>query len=248
MADVDIGANMNDVMNTITISNMNDGAKMNMATNAIADINNATNAVTEINNAVNTNTVTDMINVGADLCVSPAADVDNGGNRGIGGNGDNGDNGNYGDVAVNGNNQVNGGDMDIGGNRDDGDKEGNGYVGYDGDVAVNGNNQVNGGDMDNWDDGDDGDNGDNLDIGANMKNTEGEHVGSPLYRVVQWFKTMTTNEYIRGVKNNNWQRFNGKLWQRNYYEHIIRNEQSYHNITKYIKNNPAKWRDDNFHV
>ena len=81
-----------------------------------------------------------------------------------------------------------------------------------------------------------------------MKNTEGEHVGSPLYRVVQWFKTMTTNEYIRGVKNNNWKRFNGKLWQRNYYEHIIRNEQSYHNITKYIKNNPAKWRDDNFHV
>jgi REP element-mobilizing transposase RayT len=230
MADVDNGADMNDVMNTITISNMNDGAKMNMATNAIADINNATNAVTEINNAVNTNTVTDMINVGADLCVSPAADVDNGGNR------------------------------------DDGDKEGNGYVGDDGDVAVNGNNHVNGGDMDNWDnrddgndgddgddgddgnDGNDGDNGDNLDIGANMKNTEGEHVGSPLYRVVQWFKTMTTNEYIRGVKNNNWKRFNGKLWQRNYYEHIIRNEQSYHNITKYIKNNPAKWRDDNFHV
>ena len=28
----------------------------------------------------------------------------------------------------------------------------------------------------------------------------GEHIGSPLHRVVQWFKTMTTNEYIRGVK------------------------------------------------
>lgn len=29
----------------------------------------------------------------------------------------------------------------------------------------------------------------------------GEHIGSQLYRVIQWFKTMTTNEYIRGVKN-----------------------------------------------
>jgi len=27
----------------------------------------------------------------------------------------------------------------------------------------------------------------------------GEHTGSPLQRVIQWFKTMTTNEYIRGV-------------------------------------------------
>jgi REP element-mobilizing transposase RayT len=55
---------------------------------------------------------------------------------------------------------------------------------------------------------------------------------------------MTTNEYIRGVKNMGWQPFNGKLWQRNYWEHIIRNEQSYQNISKYIINNPAKWAKD----
>ena len=69
---------------------------------------------------------------------------------------------------------------------------------------------------------------------------DGEHIGSPLYRVVQWFKTMTTNEYIRGVKSLNWQPFNGKLWQRNYYEHIIRNERSYQIISDYIINNPTK--------
>ena len=45
----------------------------------------------------------------------------------------------------------------------------------------------------------------------------GEHIGSPLRWVVQWFKTMTTNEYIRGVKNNGWKRFDGELWQRNYW-------------------------------
>jgi putative transposase len=79
-------------------------------------------------------------------------------------------------------------------------------------------------------------------------NIEGEHVGSPLHRVIQWFKTMTTNEYIRGVKTLGWQPFNGKLWQRNYYEHIIRNEQSYQTISEYIINNPAKWNDDKFYV
>ena len=74
----------------------------------------------------------------------------------------------------------------------------------------------------------------------------GEHIGSPLHRVVQWFKTMTTNEYIRGVKNLGWQPFDKKIWQRNYWEHIIRDEQSYLNISNYIINNPAKWKKDKF--
>jgi putative transposase len=72
-----------------------------------------------------------------------------------------------------------------------------------------------------------------------------EHTGSPLHRVVQWFKTMTTNEYIRGVKQLDWKPFNGKLWQRNYWEHIIRDEQSYQRITEYIINNPKNWDIDN---
>lgn len=72
----------------------------------------------------------------------------------------------------------------------------------------------------------------------------GEHVGSPLHRAVQWFKTMATNEYIRGVKNQRWPRFNGKLFQRNYYEHIIRNKRSYLRIAAYIRNNPANWKSD----
>jgi putative transposase len=55
---------------------------------------------------------------------------------------------------------------------------------------------------------------------------------------------MTTNEYIRGVKNKNWPPFNGKLWQRNYWEHIIRNEKAHRNIAEYIINNPTKWIED----
>ena len=73
---------------------------------------------------------------------------------------------------------------------------------------------------------------------------EGEHMGSPLHRIVQWFKTMTTNEYIRGVKNYHWKPFPGKLWQRNYYEHIIRNNYELFNVENYIENNPKNWEKD----
>lgn len=65
--------------------------------------------------------------------------------------------------------------------------------------------------------------------------------------VVGAFKSITTNEYIDGVKNHNWPRFNGKLWQRNYWEHIIRNEGSYQRISDYIINNPLNWADDKFY-
>jgi hypothetical protein len=51
-----------------------------------------------------------------------------------------------------------------------------------------------------------------------------QQAGAPLPEIVQWFKTMTTNEYIRGVKQSGWLAFRGRLWQRNYYEHIIRSE------------------------
>ena len=73
----------------------------------------------------------------------------------------------------------------------------------------------------------------------------GAHTGAPLPEIVQWFKTMTTNEYIRGVKHAGWPPFMGKLWQRNYYEHIIRNENDLERIQKYIQNNPISWEDDN---
>ncbi len=73
---------------------------------------------------------------------------------------------------------------------------------------------------------------------------EGEHMGSPLHRILQWFKTLTTNEYIRNVKQQKWLPFIGRLWQRNYYEHIIRNEDELIRIREYIINNPLQWAED----
>jgi REP element-mobilizing transposase RayT len=73
---------------------------------------------------------------------------------------------------------------------------------------------------------------------------KGEHIGSSLHRIIQWFKTMTTNNYIQGVKQNGWRPFHGKFWQRNYYEHIIRNEDELNRIREYIRTNPLKWQFD----
>ena len=56
------------------------------------------------------------------------------------------------------------------------------------------------------------------------------------------FKSRTTNCYIQNVRQNNWQPFNKRLWQRNYYEHIIRNEAELVKIRNYIRNNPLKYR------
>lgn len=68
----------------------------------------------------------------------------------------------------------------------------------------------------------------------------GDHAGSPLQRIMNWFKTITTNEYIKGVKNGIYSSFEKKIWQRGYYEHIIRNENDLAEIRDYIKNNPKK--------
>ena len=76
----------------------------------------------------------------------------------------------------------------------------------------------------------------------------GDHTGSPLRDIIGWFKTMTTNEYIAGVKSGKFIPFKGRLWQRNYYEHIIRNYDDYINIAEYIQNNPLKWEYDKLFV
>jgi len=65
-----------------------------------------------------------------------------------------------------------------------------------------------------------------------------------LDRIVHWFKSATTNEYIRRVRSEGWRRFPGTLWQRNYYEHIVRDQSDLDRIRTYIANNPAKWEMD----
>ncbi len=61
-----------------------------------------------------------------------------------------------------------------------------------------------------------------------------------LFEIMKWFKTMTTNEYIRGVRAGIYESFEKKFWQRSYYEHIIRNDEDLLEKREYILNNPFK--------
>jgi REP element-mobilizing transposase RayT len=69
-------------------------------------------------------------------------------------------------------------------------------------------------------------------------------VSIALPEVMQWFKTMTTNEYIRRVKQNGWPSFDKKLWQRSFHDRIIRDERELHGIREYIRANPRLWAED----
>lgn len=65
--------------------------------------------------------------------------------------------------------------------------------------------------------------------------------------------SQTVGAIVRGYKSSVTKKmgllnFDGKLWQRNYYEHIIRNENSHKNISEYILNNPTKWTEDKFYT
>ncbi|MGE5342272.1 MAG: transposase [Candidatus Omnitrophota bacterium] len=79
--------------------------------------------------------------------------------------------------------------------------------------------------------------------GAHMNS--GAHTGAPLHIIIQWFKTMTTNDYINSVTDSQWTPFKVRLWQRNYYEHIIRDNEELEQGRTYIKYNPKNWETEN---
>ena len=62
--------------------------------------------------------------------------------------------------------------------------------------------------------------------------------------VIGAYKSLVTHGCLEIYKSKN--EMMGKLWQRNYWEHIIRNDISYRRISEYIINNPVKWIDDKF--
>jgi putative transposase len=69
-------------------------------------------------------------------------------------------------------------------------------------------------------------------------------VAPALGAVVAAFKSATTVHYIRGVKTRAWPEFRRRLWQRNYYEHVIRDDKALDRIRRYIDENPARWAFD----
>ena len=57
----------------------------------------------------------------------------------------------------------------------------------------------------------------------------------PLPRKLQYFKSNVTRKLGRSI------------WQRSYYEYVIRGERDYQTRWKYIDDNPAKWATDDYY-
>jgi len=81
------------------------------------------------------------------------------------------------------------------------------------------------------------------DSGDHKDRPYGTTAGS-LGRVIQAFKSTTTHQYVLGVRQRGWPPFRGRLWQRNYYERVIRNDRELDKIREYITTNPLKWALD----
>ncbi len=77
-------------------------------------------------------------------------------------------------------------------------------------------------------------------VGDNDRATA--RVAPTIGNIVGAYKSLVTNACIDICNQKNIRL--GKLWQRNYHEHIIRDEQSYHTISNYIINNPKNWNND----
>ena len=70
-------------------------------------------------------------------------------------------------------------------------------------------------------------------------NNDGSHPLSEILRALKSFSAQRINT-IRKTTG-------APVWQRNYYEHVIRNEDDLHRIREYIVNNVLKWEDDEYY-
>ena len=65
-----------------------------------------------------------------------------------------------------------------------------------------------------------------------------------LGNIIGAWKSLTTRAYSTGITEENWSPFLRRLWQRNYYEHVVRSERACSAIREYIALNPARWPND----
>jgi hypothetical protein len=68
-----------------------------------------------------------------------------------------------------------------------------------------------------------------------------------LSEYIRRFKTITTKLYIDGVKEGYYPPFDKAIWQKSFYDRILRDEAEYLRAWKYIDENPTKWSLDEYH-
>lgn len=80
---------------------------------------------------------------------------------------------------------------------------------------------------------------DNLDVGAGFKPAPAVAKRHGLPEIVRGFKTFSSrgiNELRRTPRT--------PVWQRNYYEHVIRGEDELNRVCEYIDSNLARWLEE----
>ncbi len=82
----------------------------------------------------------------------------------------------------------------------------------------------------------------------------GNIVGAHCMRPLDVQRAPTVGDIVRGYKSAVTKRINAlrntpglPVWQRNYHEHIIRNETAYLKIADYTQTNPQRWQEDTYH-
>ena len=70
----------------------------------------------------------------------------------------------------------------------------------------------------------------------------GKPVSGSVPTIVRSFKSAVTKR-VNEIRHTP----GGSVWQRNYYEHIIRDDDDLNRIRQYIADNPARWTDDENH-
>lgn len=67
-----------------------------------------------------------------------------------------------------------------------------------------------------------------------------------LSEYIHRLKMITTKSYIDGVKAGKYPSFEKAIWQKSFFDHIIRNKKEYLQVWKYIDENPLKWETDEY--
>jgi len=75
-----------------------------------------------------------------------------------------------------------------------------------------------------------------------IKEKFGNPTKNSIPTIIRSFKGSVTRK-INNIQNTH----GNTIWQRNYYEHIIRNEKSHQKICDYIRNNPIQWQYDKYY-
>jgi REP element-mobilizing transposase RayT len=59
--------------------------------------------------------------------------------------------------------------------------------------------------------------------------------------IVRWFKAATHASWRAGIHKRGWPPYEGRLWQPDYHDHVVRDAEELARIRQYIATNPSQW-------